>query len=149
MNTYKKINDTVDEHIFLFCSNIVETNPEIQIENLLKIWCEIQDKNFEETFDPYIKLANKQKKVSSKNVQNIDEIKIDNKEFDDSSNITKFSDSDVEDFSSNTEQNVSNKITEKNKKKQCSYIFQKGPKVGQKCSSNAKQSLDFCGKHNK
>lgn len=62
MNVYKTIVKSLNKAVFLLTKNISE-QCEMSHEELLKIWCEQQELNFQTEFSASLKISNKQVKI--------------------------------------------------------------------------------------
>jgi hypothetical protein len=152
MDVITQIKRAVDEYIFKLCSEISDNYPDIIIEDLLKIWCEQQNVNFEETYGKYLKLANKQKKIiSSPNSITTHHIPEDETlQYDNNIISSENLSENMKSLNISTPSNSVSSSSEsfKTDKIVCMYVFQKGVKAGTRCTSAAKNS-PFCTKHNK
>lgn len=136
MDVFKTINKSLNGYIFNLSEKISEEHG-IPIEDILKVWCEQQNISFTTVFLPMMKISKKQQKllvvatpVPSPPVQN--EVVVED------SNI----------FSTYIPENVSDEGSNNTKSEGivCEYIFTRGSKKGQRCTTVAK-SGNLCSKH--
>lgn len=135
MNIVNTISNGISKYIFTFCETIHEQY-DIPVEDILKIWCEQQKISYTTEFAQYVGITKKQKKIKSAPKHDpLTESIVENE-----------AETIVENEAESSSPSPKNSPSKNSEVNLCEYIFSKGIKKGQRCTTMTKNGT-LCSKH--